>query len=162
MGHTEGMGVRRVLHTAVSTPDLDRAVAFWTRLGFTEVRRWEWPAGTAPVDALLGVEGSAARAALLEGHGTGVELFEFASPAQPDGPPGAPAVHRHGYTHLAFEVDDLDEELARLAVVGLGTWSAPVTDPSGRRLVYARDPDGNVIELVQPAPGVRARTSAAP
>jgi catechol 2,3-dioxygenase-like lactoylglutathione lyase family enzyme len=146
------MVIRGVRHTAISTPDLDRAAAFWAELGFVEVRRWQWPSGTAVVDGFLGVQDSAARAALLEGHGTGIELFEFASPAQPAVGDGPPAVHRHGFTHLCVEVDDVEAEMDRLGRVGMTFWNPPVTDPSGRCMVYGRDPDGNVVELVESVP----------
>ena len=147
------MTVRRVLHTAISTPDLDRAVAFWAHLGFEPTRQWSWPAGTAVVDGFLGVPGSAARAALLEGPGGALEVFEFATPdpaADPDRD-HASSIARAGYTHLCLEVDDVDAEVARLAGVGMRFWAEPVTDPTGRRMVYGKDPDGNVVELVQPA-----------
>ena len=74
------MTVRRVMHTAISTPDLDRAIEFWAHLGFVATREWSWPEGTAHVDGFLGLPASAARAALLEGPGGALELFEFATP----------------------------------------------------------------------------------
>ncbi len=144
------MAIRRVQHTAISTTDLDRAVGFWAQLGFDEVRRWDWAPGRDDIDGFLGLAGSAARAALLEGHGSGIELFEFAEPSPPGG--DERPVHRLGYTHLCLEVSGLDDEMARLCGVGMRFISDPVTDPSGRRMVYGRDPDGNVVELVEPAP----------
>ncbi len=101
----------------------------------------------ATINGFLGVDDSAARAALLEGNGTGIEIFEFSLPRQE--PTRDPAVFRLGYTHVCLEVDDLDRELARLTAVGLRTWARPVDAPDGRRMVYGRDPDGNVVELVQ-------------
>jgi glyoxylase I family protein len=142
------MAVRRVQHTAISTPDLERAIAFWSELGFTEVRRWDWSRGNAVINGFLGLADSAARAALLEGHGHGVELFEFEVPDPPGG--AERPVHRPGYTHLCFEVEGLDDEMARLGAAGMTFWDGPVTDPTGRRMVYGRDPDGNVVELVEP------------
>lgn len=144
------MTINGFTHVAISTSDLDRAVEFWSHLGFHEVRRWEWPAGVATINRFLGVDESAARAALLEGHGSGIEVFEFSIPEQPRVEPTDPPVHRHGYTHVCFEVADLDSELARLAGVGLQTWGPATTAPDGRKMIYARDPDGNVIELVEP------------
>ena len=142
------MAIESVLHTAISTPDLDASVAFWSELGFSETRRWDWPAGVAVINELLGVQDSAARAALLEGHGTGVEIFEF---SRPDPGRTVEPVHRLGYTHMAFAVDDLDAEMERLASHGMTFWADAVTDRSGRRMVYGRSPEGYVIELVQPA-----------
>jgi catechol 2,3-dioxygenase-like lactoylglutathione lyase family enzyme len=140
------MSIRSVLHTAISTADLDASVAFWSELGFVETRRWEWPRGVAQINTLLDLEDSAARAALMEGHGTGLELFEFVVPD-----PGAepPPVHRLGYTHMAFSTDDLRADMDRLGAAGMAFWADPVTDPSGRQMVYGRSPEGFAIELVQ-------------
>lgn len=148
------MATRRVLHTAISTPDLNRAVEFWAHLGFEQVRSWSWPEGTEAVDDFLGVRRSAARAALLQGPGAAIELFEFAAPdaghATRD---HASSIARSGYTHLCLEVDDVDTEVDRLTAVGMTFWAAPVADPTGRRMIYGKDPDGNIVELVQPPEG---------
>lgn len=148
IGQTAPMAIRSVLHTAISTADLDASVAFWSELGFSETRRWEWPAGVTVINGMLGLPDSAARAALLEGHGTGVELFEFTTPL-----PGRSTtpLHALGYTHMAFAVDDLDAEIARLTGHGMTFWADPVADGTGRRLTYGRSPEGYAIELVQPA-----------
>ena len=37
-----------------------------------------------------------------------------------------------------------------LAQAGMEFWSDPLTDSAGRRMIYGRDPDGNVVELIQP------------
>ena len=143
------MAIKSVMHTAVSTRDLDASVEFWTQMGFTETRRWQWPEGVEVVNTLLDLPESAASAALLEGHGTGIELFEFSVPD-----PGRipEPLHRIGYTHMAFSTDDLDTEIERLRSAGVSFWAEPVEDPSGRRMVYCRSPEGLVLELVQPAP----------
>jgi len=143
------MSIERLMHVAVSTADLDRAVQFWSHLGFHEVKRWDWPRGVSVINTFLGVEDSAARAALLEGHGSGIELFEFSAPEQPGSDDRS--IHRHGYTHVCLQVDDLDAELERLGTVGFRTSGPPTDTPDGRRMIYGQDPDGNTIELVQPA-----------
>ncbi len=141
------MPILSVLHTAISTNDLDASVDFWSKFGFSETRRWEWPAGVEVINTLLDLPDSAARAALLEGHGTGIELFEFAEP-EPGSRPEPP--YRLGYTHMAFEVDDLAAEMTRLRSAGMTFWAEAVTDPSGRSMVYGRSPEGLTVELVQP------------
>lgn len=78
-------------------------------------------------------------------------MFQFELP--PSGGPVTPEVHRLGYTHLCLEVEGLDDEVARLRGVGMTFWADPVTDPTGQRMTYGRDPDGNVIELVEPTRG---------
>ena len=56
-----------------------------------------------------------------------------------------------GFTHLAFEVDDLDAAIAKLQTDGIQT--EPIIDCSsimqGARVCFFQDPDGNRLELMQ-------------
>jgi catechol 2,3-dioxygenase-like lactoylglutathione lyase family enzyme len=61
--------------------------------------------------------------------------------------------------HLIF--DDLDAELVRLRSAGLTFRSDVVAGPGGRQILLA-DPDGNLIELFQPAHRPDAPTPATP
>jgi len=55
-----------------------------------------------------------------------------------------------GIVHVAFTVDDVDKTYQEFTARGLATLSAPVTDPGGTaRLFFARDPEGNLMELVE-------------
>ncbi|HET6662844.1 MAG TPA: VOC family protein, partial [Acidimicrobiales bacterium] len=58
-------------------------------------------------------------------------------------------------------VDDLDAEIARIRRAGLSTRSDLITGPGGRQILLA-DPDGNLIELFQPAHRAAAPTPANP
>jgi catechol 2,3-dioxygenase-like lactoylglutathione lyase family enzyme len=51
--------------------------------------------------------------------------------------------------HLIY--DDLDAEVARLQGAGLTFRTEPFSGPGGRQILLA-DPDGNLVELFQPAP----------
>jgi len=53
-----------------------------------------------------------------------------------------------GFTHLGIAVDDLDAEQARLAGFGVEMWGIRATS-NGWRIGYFRDPEGNVLELIQ-------------
>lgn len=55
-----------------------------------------------------------------------------------------------GRNRIHLTVDDLDDEIARLRDAGLRLRSAVVTGPGGRQVLIA-DPDGNLVELFQPA-----------
>lgn len=50
---------------------------------------------------------------------------------------------------IAFVVDDVDAEAARLRAAGVELLSGPVDRPWGQRTVHLADPDGNVIEFAQ-------------
>jgi catechol 2,3-dioxygenase-like lactoylglutathione lyase family enzyme len=55
-----------------------------------------------------------------------------------------------GRNRIHLVVDDLDAEIARLRDASLPFRSDLVTGPGGRQILLA-DPDGNLIELFQPA-----------
>jgi catechol 2,3-dioxygenase-like lactoylglutathione lyase family enzyme len=56
-----------------------------------------------------------------------------------------------GRNRIHLVVDDLDAEITRLRNANLPMRSDVITGPGGRQVLLA-DPDGNLIELFQPAP----------
>jgi catechol 2,3-dioxygenase-like lactoylglutathione lyase family enzyme len=66
-----------------------------------------------------------------------------------------------GRNRIHLVVDDLNAEIARLHDMGLSFRSELVTGPGGRQILVA-DPDGNLVELFEPAPQPAAPTSASP
>jgi catechol 2,3-dioxygenase-like lactoylglutathione lyase family enzyme len=55
-----------------------------------------------------------------------------------------------GRNRIHLIIDDLDAEITRLRAAGLPFRSELVSGPGGRQILIA-DPDGNLIELFQPA-----------
>jgi catechol 2,3-dioxygenase-like lactoylglutathione lyase family enzyme len=55
-----------------------------------------------------------------------------------------------GRNRIHLVVDDLDAEIVRLRSAGLPVRSDVITGPGGRQVLIA-DPDGNLVELFQPA-----------
>jgi predicted enzyme related to lactoylglutathione lyase len=54
-----------------------------------------------------------------------------------------------GFRHFAFEVDDVDAAIARLAGDGVPAFFPPMTfEALGMRAALVRDPEGNTIELI--------------
>ena len=140
--------IKGIHHTAISTGDFERALAFYRDLlGFEMVSELNWPAGVELADTITGLESSAARSVMLRASNTSIELFEFSSPAPKPGDPKRP-VCDHGITHIGFEVDDIDAEYERLTAAGM-SFNCPPQDLGASRVTYGRDPDGNVLELWQ-------------
>jgi catechol 2,3-dioxygenase-like lactoylglutathione lyase family enzyme len=90
----------------------------------------------------------------LEGGGA-VELFQFLEGGTPD---WGLEPRRGRLPHLAVQVPDTDVALGRIEAAGgrrlwerVGRWGAA-------RVVYAADPDGNVIEVLDHPPGDIAAT----
>ena len=64
---------------------------------------------------------------------------------------GLPVANQCGFTHIAFAVDDVDQALQAVIAAGgntVGTIATTKVDGVGRlHVVYARDPEGNIVEL---------------
>ena len=135
-------------HAAISTPDLERCIDFYTRVIGGEVAwTFGWPAGTPEADEVTGVENSAADAAMLKIGETFLEVFQFKSPETPPRQ-GLRPVNLHGITHVCLEVEDIEAEYERLKAAGMSFMCAPKAQ-DGSSMVYGRDPDGNVVELIE-------------
>jgi len=87
-----------------------------------------------------------------------LELFQSEQPSPVPSPapswpqyPGADGPHYHGVRHLAFKVDDVDAQLARMgaeAVLTLGPLSFESFIP-GWKAAWLADPEGNIVEVSQ-------------
>jgi len=86
----------------------------------------------------------------LPGHGPNgptLEIYQYTHSE----PHPAPAANREGYTHIAFEVDDVELTMATALSHGgrkVGEIaSAEVPGVGLLTFVYLADPEGNIIEL---------------
>jgi lactoylglutathione lyase len=117
-------------HTCYRITDIDRSVAFYTALGFEELRRM--PIRDEATNVFMGLPGDGARLELT--YNFGVDSYELGT----------------GYGHIAVTVDDLDATLARLAEQGIEPERPPYTvREGGSRLCFVQDPDGYRIELIE-------------
>jgi len=140
--------IQCIHHTAISTPDLDRSVRFYCDLfGFELLQSFGWPKGTAATDAVMDLRDTAARVAMLRRGDSMLEIFEFSSPAPRSADPNRP-VCDHGITHVCFLVNDVHAEYERLQAEGM-RFHCPPQGSEVLAYTYGRDPDGNVIELLQ-------------
>jgi len=135
-------------HAAISTPDLERCIRFYTEtIGGAVAWEFGWDEGTPEADQVTGLSNSACRAAMLKIGATFLEVFEYTSPPQTERQAQRP-VNLHGITHVCLEVTDIHGEYARLKAAGMEFHSAPMAQ-DGSSMVYGRDPDGNVVELIE-------------
>lgn len=138
-----------VHHFALTVSDADRSVEFYRGFGFELVSDREVDGGY--VAEITGVEGAHIRLVHLSGFGHNLELLEY---RQPRGERHARAFQDTGSAHICLLTDDLDADFARLRDQGVPIRSdGPVTTTSGPNRggkgVYALDPDGNAVEIVQ-------------
>lgn len=131
-------------HFGVTVTDLDRAVEFYRDTFDLDPAERFSVSGEAFADA-VGVDGATGRFAHFALDGARIELVEYE-------PPGADAtgaaVNQPGAKHLGLAVDDLDAVYADLDP-SVATLSEPRTTESGTRICFVRDPEGNLIEVLE-------------
>ncbi len=149
-------------HVGTTVTDLDRAVEFYRdALGFAVLDRF-----TVSGDSFaagVGVPDATGRFAHLDGggvlasdasqsssdssDGVRVELVEY-DPAGEAGD-GPDSVNDPGAKHMGFAVDDVDAVYESLPD-DVETLSEPQTTSSGARILFVRDPEDNLIEIISP------------
>ncbi len=146
-----------VEHLAITVPDLDQACSFFVRaLGARELRRNAFGAddGTDMATSFGSHPATRARLAVLDLHGTRLEVFEFDAPDQRTEPARNVDVGGH---HIGLRVADLDAAVEALTTVpGLQVLGPPspmtTTTGASRRWVYVLTPWGLQLELAEEAP----------
>ena len=118
--------------------------------------------GQTPLINGKGTPELSVRTAEYAGQGPIITFMEHRAPAQvPLGPQDL------GYAHICFETDDVAGLVARIVKHG-GQLLSQFDDPYKSPVIYAKDPDGNVVEVHIPLPSpltpgtiLRAARSAA-
>lgn len=158
--------LKHIDHVNIVVRDLDAMVGFYRDvLGMTVAKRvtisGDWIASVIGLaDAAANAPAPHVRAEVvyldLPG-GPRIELIDYQQPAG-DRPPGLDAPHTHGLRHLAFAVDDIDVASTKLASAGVALVGSAQRVPDSqvtyaggvrKRLVYFRDPEGNLLELCE-------------
>jgi len=132
-----------VHHTGTTVADLDRAVEFYTEIFDLEVLA-EFESSGENFSRGVGVENATGRFAHLDGDGTRVELVEY----EPEGGEAvAESVNDRGAKHLGFGVDDV-EAFHEALPDDVETVSPPQTSSTGTTILFLRDPEGNLVEVL--------------
>jgi catechol 2,3-dioxygenase-like lactoylglutathione lyase family enzyme len=146
--------IERIDHVNLVVEDLPAMTAFYRDvLGLRVTRevsiRGDW------IEAITGLEDVEADVVYLEAQtGAPLELICYRSPQGPR-PAGLGAPNTMGIRHVAFHVQGLDELVERVKASGQGAVSDVQTVPTAqvefagrqKRIVYCRDPEGNLLEL---------------
>jgi catechol 2,3-dioxygenase-like lactoylglutathione lyase family enzyme len=140
-------------HTALSTRDADRLVAFYREaFGFEVEFDFPWDEANEAFRATHAVPETAGRVVMIANGVSRLEIFEYRKPTpRPDIPGRANA--DLGIAHFCIEVRDIEKEYARLVALGMRFQSPLVQQTPTIKLAYGRDPDGNLIELIDFAAG---------
>jgi catechol 2,3-dioxygenase-like lactoylglutathione lyase family enzyme len=139
-----------VHHPALAVPDMQAALDFYCGvLGFEVTMQAEIPSGIEPMNAAFGVADAGCAVRMIRKGNSCIELFEFGAAEAGD---ARRPVNRHGITHIALASDDYAQDYDHLAAHGVAFHTPPMGEAPGR-WAYGRDPFGNVIELLEHAPG---------
>lgn len=136
----------RMDNVAIVVEDLDAAVAFFAALGLELEGRAEISGEVA--DRCTGLDGVHTAIAMMRApDGSGrIELTAYRTPALV---PATPTPNTQGFHRVMFQVDDIEETLARLAGLGGSLLGEIANYEDVYRLCYVRGPGGFVIGLAQ-------------
>jgi lactoylglutathione lyase len=126
------MAVKKIEHVGLMVKDLERSIAFYRDVVGLECRGTLVHTNPAITLAFLGFPGTTE---------TELELIHGYN----DDLPVEGKVH-----HLAFTVDNLDEEIERLKRLGVTfVDDAATTLPNGSRYIFFEGPDGERLEFFE-------------
>jgi catechol 2,3-dioxygenase-like lactoylglutathione lyase family enzyme len=148
--------IERIDHVNLVVDDLEAMIAFYRdvlglRLAKQATIRGGW------IDVVTGLEQVTADVAFLEfPDGPGIELLQYQNPAG-SRPPALGEPNTRGFRHIAFRVGDIDRMTATIREAGVPPVSQVQRVPTAqvdyadvqKRLVYFRDPEGNLLELCE-------------
>lgn len=140
--------ITSVRHAGIVVTDMGQALRFYRDLLGLKVAK-DFKEEGDYIDSILGLSGVHLRMVKLTAdNGTMIELLQYLS---------HPGEARHdaricdiGCSHIAFTVDDVDKEYARLSQNGVRFNCSPYISPDGyAKVTFCHDPDGTSLELVE-------------
>jgi catechol 2,3-dioxygenase-like lactoylglutathione lyase family enzyme len=136
-------------HVTIVVRDVERAKTFFGVLGFKQAI--STVIAGEPFASYMGVPGIEAEhvTLVLENASprTEIQLLRYRHPqALPD--PNIGDLHKLGFNHVCFAVDDIEAEVAKLRANGFQTRNE-IMDFHSRKLVFIEGPEGVTIELSQ-------------
>jgi catechol 2,3-dioxygenase-like lactoylglutathione lyase family enzyme len=141
--------IRRFDHVGITVADLDTVTAFFVGLGF-EVEGTRMFVEGEFLDTVIGIPDSRTEIVMLRppDNGTRLELSRFIRPNHEPGSPGAMA-NELGLRNVAFEVDNLQAVVDRLAGDGYGLVGGIGQYEHIWRMAYVRGPEGIIVSLAE-------------
>jgi catechol 2,3-dioxygenase-like lactoylglutathione lyase family enzyme len=124
--------VRNFDYTVLIVDDLDRALAFYVDVLGIELNHRSGPF------------------AQLKTGDTRLAFYERAAMQETLGIPLEPPAENAPGFEIGFYVANVDNAYAELVVSGAKAVTPPADRAWGQRTAYVRDPDGHLVELVEP------------
>lgn len=138
----------RMRHVALATPDVETMASFYSALLGGQpprrIGRWIHLSGDK-ADQVSGLPGSEIEMAWFQLRNLEIEIAQYHSHATTR-PEEARPIDAPGYNMIVFDVADVDRARARLIEAG-GELVGESAALDGARIVFGRDPDGNLLGL---------------
>jgi catechol 2,3-dioxygenase-like lactoylglutathione lyase family enzyme len=140
--------VQRFDHVGITVADLDTVTEFFVGLGL-EVEGRMFVEGEF-LDTVIGIPDSRTEIVMLRPPDDGARL-ELSSFVRPDHVPGSPSAMANelGLRNVAFEVDDLQTAVGRVAADGYGLVGGIGQYEGAWRMAYVRGPEGIIVSLAE-------------
>jgi catechol 2,3-dioxygenase-like lactoylglutathione lyase family enzyme len=139
--------VKHFDHLTIVVQDIDRTKEFFALLGFVEAM--SVIISGEPFASYMGVPGIKAEHVTLVLENASpraeIQLLRYLHP-EPLPDPLVRDLHKLGFNHVCFAVDDIEVEVAKLRARGFETRNE-IMDFHSRRLVFIEGPEGVTIEL---------------
>lgn len=142
----------RFAHTNIAARDWKKLAGFYINVFGCTVKPPERNLSGKWLDMATGLKDARLQGVhlLLPGHGENgptLEIFTYEHTVEC----GSLMANHKGFTHIAFEVDDVDETLAVALANGADSLGViterPIENVGLLKFVYFRDPEGNIIEI---------------
>ncbi|MEJ5976522.1 VOC family protein [Novosphingobium sp. PS1R-30] len=144
--------IRGIHHIGMNCRDIDRMKRFYAEaFGFEPVDEgFDW-ANEPMMDHIVDLKGSAAKGVMMRAGTCYIELFQYSAPASDIDRPMRP--NDRAYTHFCIDVTDMENDIVHLQNCGMTFNDRDFVDVGHVKTLYGYDPEGNVIEVQQTAPG---------
>ena len=137
-------------HSSFTVSDLDRSLDFYCNIiGMKRISYANRPQDYS--ETVTGIKGCAMKIAYLTGWGHRLELIEYMGSEKKS---QTSCTDNIGAGHICFNVTDIKSMAEKYRNMGVELQSDPIVIPAGTNkggmTLYMKDPDGIIIELIQP------------
>jgi len=142
--------INSVHHLGAVVEDMEKSLDFYLNILGAELA-WDYKDGPQEgqqTDIIFCEGESSVYVAGINLYGTVIEFFQFLNSDVKS--KDYSNIKTLGWKHIALEVENIDEIYGKLVDNGVDFLSPIQTLPHGDRMVYFKDPDGLILELIQP------------
>jgi catechol 2,3-dioxygenase-like lactoylglutathione lyase family enzyme len=142
------MKIKHVNHIGINVDDLKAATTFFTDLGFIVMGKSEMEGKL--LDEVTGLKNARTKLVMLEAPDKQlcIEVVKYINPVDSESIPSS-SPNKHGFGHIAFEVDNLDAIIKTMKQKGYDLVGSVQTYEKNWKLCYIHGPEGIMVELAE-------------